>query len=524
MLVRSLKVGFVVLLMAIGDARLCAQVLPAPPAPPLEPVPISGANPAPLPPPVAPAPGAPAGVEVLARGPVHEAFASLVTEPVAPHMVPRKPPEPIEELPPTEKPEGDVVWMSGYWAWEDDRNDFIWVSGVWRNPPPGKQWIAGYWRQDSDTAWQWVNGFWTPAAAPAATVRAGEPEGQEISYLPSPPRPPEVAGPGAAPTPDSFYVPGGWVWNGTTYAWRAGYWARVQPGYVWVPDHFRWTPSGYIYIRGYWDYAVSRRGVLYAPVYITPATVVVGYTYTPAYAVRDTVVVDALFLRPATCHYYFGDYYEPRYREWGYTSCVVYSQTHYDSIIVYERYERRSDPTWINVQINIYNDRCSGRVARPPRTLVEQRGSFAVVAPPRTVIAARGGRVVVIDHETRMAAHRQAQVIRETAVVRGRNEVVVRPGAPREVRRVTMVVPKAEVVRPGMVAPRSTVHAEPRPEHRVEPGRPGTHPEPLRPGTHPEPLRPGARQEPPRPGLRPPPPPAHRPPDKDKKDDKDKRN
>ena len=58
---------------------------------------------------------------------------------------------------------------------------------------------------------------------------------------------------GKAPAEDCFYVPGGWAWTGTTYAWRAGYWARVQPGYVWIPAHYRWSPSGYVYIGGYWD-------------------------------------------------------------------------------------------------------------------------------------------------------------------------------------------------------------------------------------------------------------------------------
>ena len=73
--------------------------------------------------------------------------------------------------------------------------------------------------------------------------------------------------------PDSFFVPGHWVWNGTGYAWRAGYWARVQPGYVWVAAHYRWTPGGYVFIPGYWDLAVASRGVMYAPIIVDPAVV-----------------------------------------------------------------------------------------------------------------------------------------------------------------------------------------------------------------------------------------------------------
>ena len=92
-----------------------------------------------------------------------------------------------------------------------------------------------------------------------------------MTYLPQPPEPPKVAPPGKPPTEESFYVPGIWVWNGSGYAWRAGYWARVQPGWTWVPDHYRWTPSGYVFVGGYWDLAVSKRGILYAPVYVSPA-------------------------------------------------------------------------------------------------------------------------------------------------------------------------------------------------------------------------------------------------------------
>ncbi len=163
-----------------------------------------------------------------------------------------------------------------------------------------------------------------------------------MSYLPQPPKPPEVAPPPKPTTLESFYVPGNWVWDGDKYVFKAGYWAHVEPGYVWVNAHYRWTPTGYIYVGGYWDLAMSRRGILYSPVIIRPDVVTVGFVYTPCYAVRDTIVLDALFVRPCYCHYYYGDYYGPRYRDYGFETCVVYSQRNYDSIIVYETYQRRA--------------------------------------------------------------------------------------------------------------------------------------------------------------------------------------
>jgi hypothetical protein len=91
------------------------------------------------------------GAEVLTRGPVHEAFAGMVTFNPEPGIVISKaPPEVIEEMPPEERPEGDnVSWIPGYWGWDDERSDFLWVSGTWRALPPGRAWMAGYWGANS---------------------------------------------------------------------------------------------------------------------------------------------------------------------------------------------------------------------------------------------------------------------------------------------------------------------------------------------------------------------------------------
>ena len=87
------------------------------------------------------------GVQVLTRGPVHEAFAETVTfDPKPGIVVPKAPPAEIEELPPEQRPEGaNVAWIPGYWGWDDERSDFLWVSGIWRDLPPGRQWVSGYW-------------------------------------------------------------------------------------------------------------------------------------------------------------------------------------------------------------------------------------------------------------------------------------------------------------------------------------------------------------------------------------------
>src|SRR5205823_1403289 len=120
-----------------------------------------------------------------------EAFAQpSEIRPPAPPVVPKQPPGPIEEVPPDQKPAGDnVIWLPGYWAWDDDRTDFIWVSGFWRDVPPDRTWIPGFWQQ-AEGGWQWVSGYWSSAE-----------QVQETEYLPAPPDSIE-AGP-STPAPDA---------------------------------------------------------------------------------------------------------------------------------------------------------------------------------------------------------------------------------------------------------------------------------------------------------------------------------
>ncbi len=117
------------------------------------------------------------GAEVMARGPVHEAFATpSEARPGPSPVVAKEPPEAVEEMPPEEKPEGDnVLWVPGYWAYDEEASDFLWISGFWRVAPPGREWAPGTWQKVSD-GWQWSPGYW---------VEAGT---GEVEYLPGPAR------------------------------------------------------------------------------------------------------------------------------------------------------------------------------------------------------------------------------------------------------------------------------------------------------------------------------------------------
>lgn len=85
--------------------------------------------------------------EVLMRGPLHEAFAeAYLADPQPNPVINQKPPADIKELPPEFRPEGkNIIWVAGYWSWDEAKNNFIWISGVWRDAPPKRNWIPGYW-------------------------------------------------------------------------------------------------------------------------------------------------------------------------------------------------------------------------------------------------------------------------------------------------------------------------------------------------------------------------------------------
>jgi hypothetical protein len=305
------------------------------------------------------------GVEVLARGPIHEAYAEPVDyHPQPSKIVPKRPPDPIEELPPDQKPAGDnVQWFPGYWAWDDDRSDFIWVSGIWRIAPPDRQWAPGHWTEAA-TGWQWSPGFWTPIQ-----------QQNQVEYLPTPPEPVEAAASVPAPNDQSVFVPGTWVYRETRYVWRPGYWVDYRPGWVWIPAHYVWTPAGYVFVDGYWDFELDRRGLLFAPVYFTrPLWTRARWFFRPYVCVYDDFLLASLFIRPGFGHYYFGDYFEAAYRSRGFVAWINFrvGPGGYDPLFSYYRSAYWGDPRWMNNMRTLYAGRFNGTVPRPPVTLVQQ--------------------------------------------------------------------------------------------------------------------------------------------------------
>jgi len=299
------------------------------------------------------------GVEELAQGPIHEAFAQPgTTEPVASIFVNTAPPAPINELPPEEKPDGaDVVWIPGYWAW--DNTQYVWVSGTWRHLVPNHQWIPGYWH-DAQGGWQWVAGYWAPISQ------------TDIEILPTPPQAIVEAQP-PAPSADSQFVPGHWVYLQQRYWWRSGFYVPYRPGWVWIPAAYCWTPGGTIFVEGHWDYDLDSRGLLYAPtafgndVYLRP-----GFYYRPRHAVFASLLFDSLFVSLGSHHYYFGNYYDPVYVQAGYQPWLSFRYNRYpDPLFNYYRWNHRNEPNWENNLRVSFKGRQEGNLPRPPRTIAE---------------------------------------------------------------------------------------------------------------------------------------------------------
>ena len=389
-------------------------------------------------------PGAESGVQVLTRGPVHEAFASAsMTGSTAGVVIARAPYEPVTEVPPDLRPEGDdVAWIPGYWCWDDDRSDFIWVSGVWRDLPPGRQWVPGYWASSQGGS-QWISGFWGDA------VQA------EVTYLPAPPEPLEAGPSSPPPGPGTSWAPGCWIWQQTRYDWQPGYWVAPQPQWVWSPAHYTWTPRGYVYVPGYWDHDLGHRGVIFAPVYYErPVYARPNYYYSPAIVIDLAVIAAFMFVQPRSHHYYYGDYYDRRYEERGFYPWHSRDASRYgdDPLYVHYRAEQLlNDRDWDIHVDERYHQRRDHAEFRPPQTLaiqinlINERRSDG---PDSLVI----GRTITESIESRTRPQRFSPV---DADERGRIESRGKDVRKLQVERANLEGSSTTTVRPGGGVPQA---------------------------------------------------------------------
>ena len=319
--------------------------------------------------PSAPAPAqSDPNAEVLTRGPVHEAYAApLSSGQTTGVIVPRQPANPIEEVPPDMKPDAaNATWIPGYWSYDDERRDFVWVSGVWRVPPFGNRWMPGYWQEAPGQGYQRVSGYWMPVQA------------QDTTYLPQPPQSVEAGPTSPAPGTNQFWVSGHWQWRGDRYVWQPGYWTSYQSDWIFVPPTYAWTPRGWVYVPGYWDYPLARRGLVFSPVYFARP---VPY-YQPAICVDAGVFGVSLFCRPTYGHYYYGDYYDDHYVEFGIHPWFYYNSPRvgFDPLFGYYRWyhvDHMGEREWGVHLVGWHDYYRMHPDMRPPRTWAAQERLLA---------------------------------------------------------------------------------------------------------------------------------------------------
>jgi hypothetical protein len=313
-----------------------------------------------------PVPG-PDGIAVQPRGPIHEAFAMPPNTPPRPGPVlAKQPPDPIPEVPPDQRPEGDnVQWIPGYWAWDADREDYLWVSGLWRVPPSGCQWMPGAWHQ-VEGGYQWSPGFWAPAGQ------------EQMPYLPEPPASIDNGPNGPPPNGDSFYVPGNWVYRSSRYLWQPGSWQACRPDLIWVPPSYIWTPWGYLFVPGYWDWTLARRGLLFAPVVFNrPLWNRPGWFYRPSYCVPYNGLLASLFMGPSGRGYYYGNYYGPNYRRRGFQPWFANGAA--NPLLAWYRWHNRNNAGWLTDLRAAYRGRYEGIRTLPPLRMVQPLGQLSGV-------------------------------------------------------------------------------------------------------------------------------------------------
>jgi hypothetical protein len=148
------------------------------------------------------------------------------------------------------------------------------------------------------------------------------------------------------------------------------------------------------------------------------------------------IFLDHLFYRPRSCHYYFGDYYDPYYRESGWYASFHWhdSRRGYDPIYTYQRWHHRHDRDWDKRHRDEYLHFAEHADLRPPRTWSAMRAlrgeagkfdrkrDYAESLSDFAVATANTKKFRPLDEDQRDRILSQEKEIRTLAKERGRME------------------------------------------------------------------------------------------------------
>jgi hypothetical protein len=124
-----------------------------------------------------------------------------------------------------------------------------------QDPTLGKifyQWQAGIPRTEESPSPRKVGVAEEKPVHEVSVIEVQSP-GKEPVIAKEPPPPRVEIIPGVAPSPNHVWIPGYWMWNGTTFVWISGGWhPRPRPGAVWVQGRWERRGNGWSWIYGYW--------------------------------------------------------------------------------------------------------------------------------------------------------------------------------------------------------------------------------------------------------------------------------
>ena len=333
-------------------------------------------------PPPAPAPAGNGNEQVLTRGPIHEAFAApVVHDPRSGPVIPKQPPRAHrgdaagpEAFRPERAVDSRLLELGpGTHRLPLDQRSL-------RKPPPGRQWVPGYWHQVEGG---FQSGF--PATGcPSACLPAAE-QARRRHRL-NPPtcqlrRRVSKRGP-AAPRRDLASSGRREAGTGKGNAMSVpGLLGRRPVNLGLGSPHYVYTPGGYLFVEGYWDLPLANRGLIFAPVYYPqPVYLRPAYVFTPSITIATPGLVANLFVQPAYGCYCFGDYYAQSYVAAGIYPWFSFSYVSgparpvfYDPVFTfYATINVTRDPGWVTRIRREYIVRRDNVAMRPPRTLIEQ--------------------------------------------------------------------------------------------------------------------------------------------------------
>src|SRR5262249_47466144 len=184
---------------------------------------------------------------------------------------------------------------------------------------------------------------------------------------------------------------------------------------------------------------------------------------------------------PSCGCYYFGDYFEARYRRLGFVAWVDFriGRTCYDPLFSYCRWQYRGDRLWERNLRTVYVDRYKGTYPRPPRTFVQQTTVINKITINKTTNIRNVTMMAPLSRVDRTVVKLQPvprgtwtlerkAALEQRTMARQRQQTVAGLAAHRGSGTVRMKLPQMSTA----VRPAHTIKTPPHPQRPLRPVKP----------------------------------------------------